>query len=158
MLIRPVRSADTPLLADGFGRLSPESRWLRFMMAKKDLFPAELRHLTDIDHRDHEALGALDSEDGRGVGVARYIRHPRDPGTAEVAVTVVDDWQRRGLGTELLTQLTARACQEGIGRFTALVSADNAAVTGLLRTMRADLIHHELGTLTYELALACPVS
>jgi RimJ/RimL family protein N-acetyltransferase len=158
VLIRPVHSTDAPLLADGFSRLSAESRWRRFLMAKKDLSPAELRYLTDIDHHDHEALGALDREDGRGVGVARFVRHPQDPGTAEIAVTVVDDWQRRGLGTELLTQLTARACQEGISRFTALVAADNAAMAGLLHNLSADLVHHELGTLTYELALACPVN
>jgi GNAT superfamily N-acetyltransferase len=41
--------------------------------------------------------------DGRGVGIARYIRDAEDPQAAEVAVTVLDHWQRRGLGTELLT-------------------------------------------------------
>lgn len=54
-----------------------------------------LRYLTDIDHHDHEALVALDLG-GRGVGVARYIRHPADPQAAEPAVAIVDDWHRRG--------------------------------------------------------------
>ena len=52
---------------------------------------------------------------------------------AEIAVTVIDDWQGRGLGTELLARLSERACQEGIRRFTAAVAADNAAMAGLLR-------------------------
>src|SRR5207342_1997238 len=109
-------------------RLSPESRRLRFLRRKDELTPAELRYFTDVDHHDHEALGALDHTGGRGVGVARYVRDAGDPQAAEIAVTVADDWQGRGLGTELLAQLTRRARCEGIGRFTALVSANNAAM------------------------------
>ena len=60
VLIRPVSPADAGLLADGFTRLSPESRRLRFLTAKDELRPAELRYLTDVDHYDHEAIGALD--------------------------------------------------------------------------------------------------
>jgi GNAT superfamily N-acetyltransferase len=155
VLIRPVQRGDGPLLAEGFGRLSAESRWMRFMMAKKVLTPAELRYLTDVDHHDHEALGALARKDGPGVGIARYVRDTTDPRTAEVAITVIDDWQHRGLGRELLDQLSSRACQEGISQFTALVSADNKAMTGLLDSMCADLVHRDPDTLTYQLALGC---
>jgi RimJ/RimL family protein N-acetyltransferase len=153
VLIRPVRSADAPLLADGFARLSARSRQLRFLTPKKELSPAELRYLTDVDHHDHEALGALDHADGRGVGIARYIRGADDPQAAEIAVTIVDDWQGRGLGTELVAQLSERARSEGIRRFTALVAADNPAVAGLLRNVRADLVRREPGALQYEITL-----
>ena len=78
VLIRPVRSSDAPFLAEGFARLSARSRWMRFLTVKNELSPAELRYLTDIDHHDHEALGAL-NRDGRGVGVARYVRDKTDP-------------------------------------------------------------------------------
>ena len=61
VLIRQVHSADAPLLADGFARLSTRSRQLRFLTPKKELSPAELRYFTDVDHHDHEALGALDA-------------------------------------------------------------------------------------------------
>ena len=61
VLIRQVHSADAPLLADGFARLSARSRQLRFLTPKKELSPAELRDFTDVDHHDHEALGALES-------------------------------------------------------------------------------------------------
>jgi len=155
VLIRPVQEGDAPLLADGFGRLSAESRWMRFLMAKQELSPSELRYFTSVDHHDHEALGALDHGDGRGVAIARYIRHPAEPDAAEIALTVIDDWQRRGLGTELLGRLADRACQEGIRRFTALVAADNAAMSGLLDSLRADLVRWESDTLTYELTLGC---
>ena len=154
VLIRPVRSADAPLLADGFARLSPESRRLRFLRRKDELTPAELRYFTDVDHRDHEALGALDRAGGRGVGVARYVRDAGDPQSAEIAVTVVDDWQGRGLGAELLAQLSGRARAEGIHRFTALVSADNAAMAALLRSVSASPVQREYGTVEYEIPLA----
>jgi RimJ/RimL family protein N-acetyltransferase len=154
VVIRQVRSADAPLLADGFARLGPESRRLRFLRRKDELSAAELRYFTDIDHHDHEALGALDHAGGRGVGVARYVRDTGDPQAAEIAVTVVDDWQGRGLGTELLARLSGRARAEGIHRFTALVSADNAAMAGLLRSVSASPVHREHGTVEYEIPLA----
>ena len=106
-----------------------------------------------MDHHDHEALGALSPADGRGVGIARYIRDPDDPRAAEIAVTIADDWQGRGLGSELLAQLSDRARQAGIGRFTATVSADNVAMTGLLWKMGAELASRGPGTVEYEVAL-----
>ena len=60
VLIRQVRSAGAALLADGFSRLSPQSRWMRFLGGKGTLTAAELHYLTDVDHHDHEALGALE--------------------------------------------------------------------------------------------------
>jgi RimJ/RimL family protein N-acetyltransferase len=155
VLIRQIHAADAPLLADIFGQLSDTSRWMQFLAAKKELSAAELRYLTDVDHHDHEALAALDPAGG-GVGVARYIRHTTDPQAAEVAVTVVDGWQGRGLGTELLIQLSGRARQEGIGRFTAVASAGNAAAAGLLRTMHANLVGRGYDTVEYEINLAHP--
>ncbi len=153
VLIRRIQGTDAPLLADGFSRLSADSRWMRFLSAKKELSPKELRYFTEVDHHDHEALGALSHADGRGVGIARYIRDADNPQTAEIAVTIVDDWQRRGLGTELLTQLSDRARQEGIRCFTALVAADNVAVAGLLRNMSADPVRRGTGTVEYEIRL-----
>ena len=82
VLIRQVRSADAPLLADGFDRLSAASRQMRFLGVKKQLSAAELRYFTDVDHHDHEALGALDLADGHGVGIARYVRDSDDPQAA----------------------------------------------------------------------------
>ena len=153
VLIRQVRSTDARLLADGFARLSPRSRQLRFLTIKRQLSSAELRYLTEVDHHDHEALVALNRADGRGVGIARYIRHAGDPYAADIAVTIVDDWQGRGLGTELLARLSDRARQEGIHRFTALVAAENVAVARLLRTMCARVTGRESNTLEYEIAL-----
>jgi RimJ/RimL family protein N-acetyltransferase len=153
VLIRQVQPADASLLAEGFTRLSAHSRRMRFLTIKDELSLAELRYLTDVDHHDHEAVGAVDHADGRGVGIARYIRDAEDPQTAEVAVTVVDDWQGRGLGTELVAELTDRARSAGICRFTALVAADNAAITRLLRKAGGSVVGRGPGTVDYEITL-----
>jgi len=154
VLIRQVRGTDAPLLAGGFARLSAASRQMRFLGVKKELSAAELRYFTDVDHHDHEALGALDRVGGHGVGIARYIRDADDPQAAEIAVTIVDDWQGRGLGNELLAQLSDRARQEGIRRFTALADAGNVAVAALLRNAGARLVGRGRGTVEYEITLA----
>jgi RimJ/RimL family protein N-acetyltransferase len=153
VLIRQVRSTDAALLADGFARLSAASRQMRFLGVKKELSAAELRYLTDVDHHDHEALAALDLAGGHGVGIARYIREAGDPQAAEIAVTIVDDWQGRGLGTELLARLSGRARSEGIRRFTALADAGNVAVAALLRNAGARLVRRGRGTIDYEITL-----
>src|SRR5262249_24715227 len=146
VLIRQVQPADAPVLADGFARLSPQSRQMRFLTRKKELSAAELRYFTDVDHHNHEALGALTHADRRGVGIARYIRDAEAPHAAEIAVTIVDDWQGRGLGTELLARLSDRARSEGICRFTALVADDNMAMAGLLRNISANVVGRGPGT------------
>lgn len=156
VLIRPVEAADAPLLAEAFERLSNASRESRFLTGKSRLTAGELRDLTAVDHHHHEALGALDAKDGRGLGVARYIRHVDDPTSAEFAITVVDEWHGRGLGRKLMSLLTRRAREEGIARFTALVAPDNPAVARLLRGSDADVsvvARDRYGT-EYEIVLA----
>jgi GNAT superfamily N-acetyltransferase len=155
VLVRAVEAADAPLLLDGFSRLSERSRFLRFLTGKRELRASEVRFLTEVDHYDHEAIGALDPREGRGVGVARYVRSTGDPLEAELAVTVVDAWQGRGVGTLLLSRLTARARQCGLFAFTALVSADNVPMIRMLRKSGGvDLVHAEVDTLEYEISLA----
>jgi GNAT superfamily N-acetyltransferase len=122
--IRQGRRTDRDLLLRGFERLSPESRYRRFLTPMHELDEKTLRYLTDLDHRDHEAMIALD-ESGDGVGVARYVRSAVRPDTAEVAVAVVDGWQGRGLGTLLLQAISGRARDEGVRTFTALMLASN---------------------------------
>jgi GNAT superfamily N-acetyltransferase len=155
--IRQIQATDAPLLAGIFARLSPTSRWMRFLAAKNHLTEAELHYLTDVDHHDHDALTAL-APDGLGIGVARYIRDPHDPHAAEIAIAVIDDWHRRGLGTHLLAQLSERARRRGVRRFTALISADNEAMAGLLATMNAEVTHRGANTVEYQIALPPPTT
>lgn len=146
VIIRQITPADAPTLAAAFERLSDESRALRFLGANTSLSPHDLRYLTEIDGHAHEALGAIDPLTGQGVGVARFVRLAPDGRVAEVAVTVVDAWQGRGLGTLLLEQLSDRARAEGIERYTALVEGENRAVVTLLQHIGAEVRHEDVGS------------
>jgi GNAT superfamily N-acetyltransferase len=154
--IARITPRDAPLIADGFERLSAETRRLRFLTSKPTLSDAELRYLTEVDGHHHEALGAIDPLTKRGIAVARFVRDEEHPSRAEVAVTVADDWQHRGLGTLLLNRLSDRAREEGITHFTALVAGDNAAmqpfIDGLGGTLKVNQVGG--GVLEYEIKLA----
>lgn len=145
VIVDQVHRTDAQRLTEGFERLSEETRRLRFLTAKPRLSEVEVRYFTELDHHDHEALGAMIPDDGRGVGLARYIRDADDPEIAEIAVTVADDWQGRGLGTELLHRIMQRAREEGIRRFTALVQGDNDTMIQLLHEIGGELRETEGG-------------
>ena len=150
--LRQGRSGDGQLLRRGFERLSPESRYRRFLAAMPELSEEKVRYLTEIDHHDHEAIIALDERTGEGIGVARYVRDPRHPDRAEVAVTVIDDWQGHGLGTLLLEVLSARARQEGITTFTALLLAANQEMMDLFAALGpVRIVDREIGTVEIEM-------
>jgi GNAT superfamily N-acetyltransferase len=124
LAIRPISPRDKDAIAAGFERLSPESRYRRFFAPLQRLTARDLEYLTEVDHHDHEAVIGFDAATGDPVGVARYIRSD-DPSEAEVAVTVIDDWQGRGAATALLDRLVVRARDEGIMHFLALVLTEN---------------------------------
>jgi nucleotide-binding universal stress UspA family protein/RimJ/RimL family protein N-acetyltransferase len=128
--IRPVEPDDRDTLAEGFRRLSPESRYRRFFAPIPELSERDLDYLTRVDHHDHEALVAVDAATGEGVGVARFVR--TGSGAAEPAIVVADDWQGRGVGSRLLEALAERARDEGIRRFEAPVLASNHAAIAVL--------------------------
>lgn len=129
--IRPIEPSDAPHLLAVYNELSDLSRRRRFLVPAGDPSEEDLAYLSDVDHRRHEALLALDP-DGRAVGEARYVRSRDDRTSAELAVVVVDDWHRRGLATALLDRLTDRARENGIETYTALVDRDNDVVIGAL--------------------------
>jgi RimJ/RimL family protein N-acetyltransferase len=150
VLVRPIESTDKPAIEAGFARLSEQSRYQRFMTAINELSDSQLRYLTEVDHHDHEALIAFDPETGDGVGVARYVR--LDDGVrGEAAVTVIDDWQGKGLGTALCQLLAERAREEGIERFTALLLAGNEQMHDVLASLGpAHVISRDTGTVEIE--------
>lgn len=154
VLMRAVHRDDLQMLIEGLTKLGPESRRLRFLTAKTHFSSTELRYLTELDHRNHDAIGARDA-DGHGLGIARFIRDPEHPEVAEIAVAVVDDWQGRGLGSALLSRIYARARQEGIERILALVDEGNEAMTALLQSLGGEIriVAHDHGAISYEITL-----
>ena len=130
--IRPIEPRDKAGLAAAVDQSSDEAVYRRFLNPHGRLTAAELRYLTEVDHRDHEALLAIDPRSGNSVGVARYIRDRARRDSAEIAVAVREPWQGRGIGTALLRRLADRAWDEGITEFTALMLSDNGPMRRLL--------------------------
>lgn len=130
--VRPIGPDDGRRLVEAFDRLSGESRYRRFFAPIKELSDGTVRYFTEVDHHDHEALIAL-SDAGEMVGVARYVKEAPGDTVAEAAITVIDDWQGRGLGRALLHRLAERARNEGITQFSAVVKIENPAALELLR-------------------------
>jgi RimJ/RimL family protein N-acetyltransferase len=139
-LVRPIARGDKALLQDGLQRLSPESVRRRFLGAKTQLSPGELRYLTEVDGRDHIALVALDADDPSVlVGVARCVRSREASDTAEMAIVIGDDWQGLGLGYALARELAGSAAHVGVRRFTTVMLADNLGAHRLLRRIAVDV-------------------
>ena len=139
--LRPIRPEDGPLLAEGFTRLSPESRFLRFFSPLDHLSPTQLRYFTEIDYVDHFAwVATIETPDdpALGVAVARYIRSHDDPTAAEAAVAVTDDHHRRGIGSIMLEALAAVALTNGISAFHLLVRSDNHAMIAAMHGLGAE--------------------
>jgi RimJ/RimL family protein N-acetyltransferase len=133
-VIRPIRPADREALGVGWLALSPESQRKRFLAPKPRLSSSELRYLTEVDGATHVALVAVDWRE-RILGVARFVRLPDDPKTAEFAVLVGDIYQGHGIGTALAVALADRAREVGVERFTALMLYDNVAARRLMQTI-----------------------
>ena len=133
--LRPLTREDRDGLLSLFHRLSEESRWRRFMSPKPTLAPRELDYMTDIDHVTHEAFAAVDERDGSLVGVARYVRHTGTETTAELAVEVADELQRRGIGTALCMRVIERAQENGFTVLTATALWSNQPARRLLRSL-----------------------
>jgi GNAT superfamily N-acetyltransferase len=149
--VRPIVPADREPLADAFDRLSDRSRRQRFLAPKPRLSARELDYLTDVDHVTHEALVAIDETTGDIVGVGRYATGSAGGAAADMALAVVDPWQRRGIGHALAVRLVERARANGITRLTGTALADNVLVRALLdrlgfrvRSVSAGVVEVEL--------------
>jgi RimJ/RimL family protein N-acetyltransferase len=105
------------------------------MSPKPHLAPRELDYLSDVDHIAHEAFAAVDERDGSIAGVARYVRHVGSDTTAELAVEVADEFQRRGIGTALCVRVVERARVNGITVLTATTLWNNQPARRLLRRL-----------------------
>lgn len=157
VLLRPIRPEDREALREGFERLSPASRRTRFFGAVDHLTEDQLRYLTEVDQEQHVAWGATtDTDPPEGLAVARFARLPEDPTTAEVAVTVVDAWQNRGLGSLLLAVLYLLALRLGVQRFRAFVLLENEALVQGLRALGGRLGPSVEGATEVELPVVPP--
>jgi RimJ/RimL family protein N-acetyltransferase len=134
-LIWPLLPSDARMLRVGFRQLSPQSRRSRFLSPLNDLDEAMIERLVGgVDGVHHVALVLVVlPPDGleQPAGVARLIQDRSDPATADIAVTVADQWQGRGVGAALVRALMQRR-PPGLRRIHTVVDADNQASLALL--------------------------
>ncbi len=126
--VGPLSAADAPLLAQGLSELSEQSRFARFGSGLAGLSRSQLRYLTDVDQVSHVAWGAL--VDDQPAGTGRYIVGA--DADAEMAITVVDRYQRRGLGRVLFEALVASARAGGIEGLSFSIEPWNRTVLRML--------------------------
>lgn len=132
--IRPIHANDGARLQAAYDRLSPQTKYRRFLAVKPRLTESDLEYLTGVDGTHHVALVATPAEEpGQFIAVGRFVRLADEPSAAELAIVVGDPYQGEGLGTELLGRLADAALARGIARLKATVLADNVPVHRLLR-------------------------
>ena len=160
ILIRPLVYGDRFELAVGFTELSLRSRQLRFFQAPDALGSDELEYLTNIDYQNHFAFVALllGGPGPKGIGVGRYLRDPSDPTIAEVAVTVMDVHQRRGVGTLLTRALGEVAAERGIHTFVSYVQWGNDLAVESLAREGARVLPDEPGIARIEIDVPVAVT
>jgi RimJ/RimL family protein N-acetyltransferase len=124
--IRALKPTDRPAMLPAVGRTRAASLYRRFFGSKRTFSEREIVHFLNIDYVNHVALVAVTQQDGQDIiiGGGRYIVVQRD--TAELAFTVVDEYQGQGIGTALMRHLVKLACNAGIKELVADVLPDNA--------------------------------
>ena len=166
-VIRPIRVDDGDALEAAFQRMSPRSRYLRFFSVRDRLGPDLVERLTDIDHDTHRAWvvadptqpsEVADSNEGLGVAVARLIAVEGEPGVAEAALVVADDYQGRGFGKLLLDLLIGTAQDTGVTHIRFETLFENRPMRALLKDLdaakNAELSDREV--IVYDLPVGDP--
>jgi len=130
--IRALRPGDRDALLAAASRTSDQSLYRRFFAVRRTFSDEEVATFVNVDFLDEVALLAVTREGGREVvaGGGRYITVR--PGTAELAFTVVDEFQGLGLASALLHHLIALARAAGLHEFVAEVLPDNTAMLRVL--------------------------
>jgi acetyltransferase len=161
VVIRSIRPDDVERLRAAHGRLSPLTRYRRFMTSKPYLSAADATYLADIDGRSHYALVATfaEQEGDEGapiIAVARFVRSAGDTAVAEFAIVVGDDWQGAGIGRELMGRLVDAAVTRGVRRFQAMMLADNVAIQRLAERFAAGPLRRLRRGSTFEVEFDLP--
>jgi ribosomal protein S18 acetylase RimI-like enzyme len=155
--LRPIVAEDEPLLHEAVAAMSERTVYFRFFSPIKRMSDALAHRLAVVDYNDRFALVATTHKPGgkeRIIGVARYDRAATTD-VAEVAVAVIDEFQRRGLGSVLLSELARVARLHGIRTFQLIVLPENGEMLGLLRKM--GWIHQaKLAGGVYEISFELP--
>jgi RimJ/RimL family protein N-acetyltransferase len=136
MRLRLVRAADREGIIEAFDRLSAETRVQRWFYPKMRLSEDEIEALIAQGDDNNGAISAIeldaDGEEKSGIGMARFVRSHENPDAAEIAITIVDDWQGLGIGRILLHRLLAMISERGIPFVDGRLQAENSRMRTLL--------------------------
>jgi CRP-like cAMP-binding protein len=129
LMLRPVLPGDDERTMHGHIQFSSETLYRRFMTARVPS-PALLHYLSEVDYVDHFVWVVTDGNDP--VADARFVRDESDPTTAEIAFTVADAYQGRGIGSFLISALSVAARVDGVERFSARMLSDNTPMRAIM--------------------------
>lgn len=146
LLLRPVLPGDSARTVHGHVEFSRETLYRRFMSTRIPN-PALMHYLFEVDYVDH-FVWVVTELDGSVVADARFVRDLEDPTVAEIAFTVGDSFQGRGIGTYLMGAVSVIARLEGIEKFTARVLSENAPMRAILDRLGAYWEREEPGIVT----------
>lgn len=128
-----VRPQNKKQISDGLREMSPESIRYRFLASKREFTDQELQYLTTLDGWNHYAIGVEERNAAKkGVAVVRMVRSSLDPVEAEVAITIIDEYQNKGLGLFLLQLMVLAASEREISRFSFSYLPQNEAIIKLI--------------------------
>lgn len=145
LMLRPVLPGDTERTVHGHVHFSSETLYRRFMSARLPT-PALMHYLSEVDYVDHFVWVVTDGDDP--VADARFVRDEADPTVAEVAFTVADAYQGRGIGTFLIGALSIAARVNGVERFSARMLSDNAPMRAIMDRHGAVWQREDVGVIT----------
>jgi CRP-like cAMP-binding protein len=146
LLLRPVLPGDSARTLQGHIRFSSDTLYRRFMSARVPS-PALMDYLAEVDYVDHFVWVITDLQ-GNPVADARFVRDNKDPTTAEVAFTVADEYQRRGVGSLLIAALSVAARVAGVEKFSGRMLADNVGMRTLMDHYGAFWERDDVGVVT----------
>ncbi|HYP29669.1 MAG TPA: GNAT family N-acetyltransferase [Blastocatellia bacterium] len=163
MRVRPIRPEDDAKLLDLYHRLSNRSLYNRFLTVP-DPDPSKAAYLARVDYHNHFALvgevggvGEVGKAPEKIIAVARYFRDSDRPDRAEAAFTVADDYQRQGIGQQMLALLSQVAFEQGITTLEGHVLAQNRPMMKVLSRSGFNLSRQvEAGVFLVSLSLGPP--
>jgi acetyltransferase len=134
--VRPIRPEDAQIEQSFVRKLSPQAKYFRFMQTLNELTPEMLVRFTQLDYNRELALIAVQEKAGSEIelGVARYVMNP-DGKSCEFALVVADEWQHRGIGSQLMTHLMEAAQERGFNSMDGEILADNQKMIDLVKSL-----------------------
>jgi protein lysine acetyltransferase len=146
LLLRPVLPGDSERTMQGHVRFSSETLYRRFMSPRVPS-PALMDYLAEVDYVDH-FVWVMTEEDGYPIADARFVRDDDDPTVAEIAFTVADAYQGRGIGSFLIAALSVAARVDGVEKFSGRVLSDNLPMRTIMDHYGAFWERDDVGIVT----------